>query len=193
MPDAMFLLRLYLLAGLVLHKAVWELLKRRPGARSANRAPADPFRLAVKVVKVSILLGLMAQTLLPEVLPIAAEPGVLRAAGIVISTLGLLTAILARLQLGDNWADIETPEHASRQALVANGIYRLIRHPIYIADLALLIGFELALNSWLVLLAMALAPVVLRQAIREEQALAAALPGYDDYCRRTRRFIPYVV
>jgi hypothetical protein len=70
----MLLLRLYLLAGLVAHKAVWEVLKRRGGASKAAAPVAAGGRSlairAVKVVKVSILLGIVAQTLLPTILPI---------------------------------------------------------------------------------------------------------------------------
>ncbi len=79
------------------------------------------------------------------------------------------------------------------QAVVSNGPYRLIRHPIYVGDLMLLFGLELALNSWLVLGVLLLAPIVLRQAVQEEKKLALALPGYQEYCANTKRFIPFVV
>jgi len=35
-------------------------------------------------------------------------------------------------------------------------------------------------------------PVILHQAIREERLLARDLPGYRDYCRRTKRFLPFI-
>ncbi len=79
-----------------------------------------------------------------------------------------------------------------RQELVEEGVYRYIRHPIYLGDLLLLAGFELALNSWLALGVLVLAPVVLRQAREEEKVLLVNLPGYRDYCARTKRFIPFL-
>lgn len=190
--------RLYLLVGLILHKAVWEILKRQPGQKQSAPAPAKTEApslglLLEKGVKVSILLGLVAQTFLPELFPISAAPEQLRLAGLALYTMGLATALLGRLQLGSNWSDIETAQVLRRQAVVARGLYRYIRHPIYVGDLLLLAGFELSLNSWLVLGVVLLTPVVLFKAVREERMLAQELPGYDAYCLRTKRFIPFVV
>ena len=182
-------LRLYLLCGLLLHKAVWEILKRRqPGAAGK---PGLRVRL-VKAVKIGILLGIVAQTMLPDILPIAAGSAGLRLAGAILFTAGLSLAIAGRVQLGANWSDIEAAGVLREQRVVEHGIYRYIRHPIYSGDLILLAGLELALNSWLVLGVLALAPVVLRQALREERLLSGQLDGYDLYCRRTKRFIPFL-
>lgn len=188
----MWILRAYLLAGLLIHKAVWEILKRRSGWRQAALGGMT-LRL-VKATKVAILVGLVVQTLLPmEIFPIREDPSALLVIGTAIYTAGILVAILARLQLGKNWSDIETPQLAAGQVIVSRGLYRCIRHPVYVGDLMLLLGLELALNSWLVLGAIALIPIVSRRAIREEKLLAERLPGYDAYMRRTKRFIPYVV
>lgn len=185
-------LRLYLLGGLLLHKAVWEVLKRRHPASAGGAQAKTPLARAAKVVKVAILVGILVQTLVPDVLPILAEPAPLRATGAVLFTLGLAVAVIARFQLGDNWSDIEAGQVKPDHQLVAAGIYRWVRHPIYAGDLVLLAGLELALNSWLVVLVPALAVVVYRQTLKEERALAASLPGYADYCRRTYRFVPFL-
>ena len=187
----MLLLKIYLLAGLILHKIIWEILRQK-----ADEKPLETLSIKlrlIKAVKISILLGIMVQIWLPEVLPISEHPAILRGVGTIIYTLGLLTAIAARFQLGENWANIETGQVLARQQVVAKGVYGLIRHPIYTGDLLLLLGLELALNSWLVLGVLLLAPVVLRQAVREEQMLVRNLPGYDVYCARTKRFIPFVI
>lgn len=181
--------RLYLLAGLIAHKALWEWLKR--GTPPVSAPVSLPLRV-VKLAKIAILAGIAVQTVVPEILPIARDPGLLRAAGVSLFTIGLATAIAGRLQLGSNWSDIENAEVLQRHRVVSHGVYRFVRHPIYIGDVLLLVGLELALNSWLVLGAVALAPVVLRQAVREEQKLVASLPGYRDYCARTKRFIPFI-
>jgi protein-S-isoprenylcysteine O-methyltransferase Ste14 len=189
----MIFLRIYLLAGLVVHKIVWEVLKRRrEGAKGGQRAP-QPLRLAfVKAVKVGVLLGISAQTLLPDVLPIAEQATTLRVIGAAVYTAGLLMAIVSRIQLGSNWSDIEAAKVLNNQAVVTRGLYRYIRHPIYVGDLLLLIGLQLSLNSWLVIGVLLMAPVVLMQAISEEKMLVKSLPGYGLYCMRTKRFIPFV-
>ncbi len=185
--------RAYLLGGLIAHKLVWEILKRRGAPEAAATPPATlPVQL-VKAVKICVLVGLVMQTALPEVIPISAAPHLLRPTGLTLYTLGLFVAVLGRVQLGDSWADIETPELQRARRVVAHGIYRYIRHPIYAGDLLLLLGFELSLNSWLVLGLTALVPVVVWRALREERALADSLPEYARYCAGTKRFVPFLV
>ena len=147
----------------------------------------------IKLGKVAALLGLAAQTLWLEIWPISDHSLSLRAVGAAIYTLGLVMAILGRVQLGENWSDIETARVLSQQSVVSRGIYRYIRHPIYVGDLLLVTGLELSLNSWLVLGVILLMPVVIWKALREEEMLKATLPGYAEYCRQTRRFIPFIV
>lgn len=185
------LLRLYLLSGLILHKAVWEVLKRG-GNRAAPAPTPSPKARALSLVKIAILGGIVAQTFAPEIGPISSQPEALRAAGFVIYTLGLAMAIVARIQLGRNWSDIEKSRVKGDHALVAHGIYRWVRHPIYAGDLLLLAGLELALNSWAVLAVLPLALYVRQKAAGEERDLAKTLAGYDDYCRRTARFLPFL-
>jgi protein-S-isoprenylcysteine O-methyltransferase Ste14 len=190
----MILLRLYLLAGLIAHKAVWEILKRRKAPTGEKPAPKpQPLSVQlVKAVKIAILLGIVAQTMLPEILPISQQPFLLRVIGVAIYTAGLLIAVIARFQLDSNWSDIETAQVLSHQQVVSNGIYGYVRHPIYVGDILLLFGLELSLNSWLVLGVALMTPVILLQATREEKKLVETLPGYDVYCEQTKRFIPFV-
>jgi protein-S-isoprenylcysteine O-methyltransferase Ste14 len=193
----MIYFKFYLLLGLLAHKALWEVLKRR-GPGNGDVAPTVKPRVqVVKLAKLAILLGILAQTMIPwDVLPIFAtlEDSIpLRAAGGTLYTFGLLVAILGRLHLGNNWSDIEVNRIQDRHQTVTTGIYAYLRHPIYVGDLLLLTGLELALNSWLVLGVLLLTPLVLAKAIKEEKVLAANLTGYDDYARRVKRFIPFVV
>jgi protein-S-isoprenylcysteine O-methyltransferase Ste14 len=192
----MMLIRAYLFAGLVAHKLVWEWLKRNQRATSAKAAMGDtPLRVrAAKLAKTVVLGAILVQTVTPWYwAPISADPDTIVAAGLAIYTIGLAVAIVGRVQLGGNWSDIEAAQVLTHQTVVQHGIYRFIRHPIYVGDLLLLAGLELALNSWLVLGVLVLAPIVLSRAIREEELLKQSLAGYRDYCRTSKRFIPFVV
>lgn len=173
--------RAYLLFGLLVHKLVWEVLKK--GQPQGSRKPLVTF------LKVSFLVAIALQTLLPPILPMGVN---LPWAGIAIYTAGLATAISARLTLGDNWSDIERGLIRSEHRLVESGVYRWIRHPIYAGDLALILGLELALDSWGWLVIVPLTIAVARQAAGEEAKLAAALHGYREYCARSWRFLPFV-
>jgi protein-S-isoprenylcysteine O-methyltransferase Ste14 len=187
----MLLLQVYLFFGLVLHKVIWEVLRMR--GEAAPTAKGSSSIGLVKIVKVSILVGILVQIWLPDVFPISGEPGPIRTFGTILFSLGLLTAIAARVQLGDNWSNIETGRVLAKQDVVDKGLYGYIRHPIYTGDLLLLIGLELALNSWLVLGALLLCPIVMWKAVNEEKMLLQELKGYVEYHRRTKRFIPFVI
>jgi protein-S-isoprenylcysteine O-methyltransferase Ste14 len=189
-PDA---LQLTMLLGLAAHKGLWEVLKRRAGAAQAAALPASPSNRLVKLAKMALLTFLLVQTLCLEVLPIAREAGALRLVGFGTFVVGLGTAMSARIQLGRNWVDLEDAQVLPGQSVVEHGIYRYVRHPIYTGDLLLLIGLELALNSWLVLGVALLTVVVVRRTLAEEALLARRLAGYRAYCARTKRFIPFVV
>jgi protein-S-isoprenylcysteine O-methyltransferase Ste14 len=190
----MTFLRIYMLTGLVAHKVVWELLKRSATSATAGKGPRPSLFLGfVKSVKICILVGIIVQSLSPEILPISAEPFAIRLVGVIIFTSGLLVAVLSRIHLGNNWSDIEAGQVLSEHAVVNKGVYAYVRHPIYVGDLLLLLGLELSLNSWLVLGVAVLAPIVLWKAVREERMLVNELPGYRVYCSQTKRFIPFIV
>jgi protein-S-isoprenylcysteine O-methyltransferase Ste14 len=184
-------LRIYLLAGIAAHKIYWEVTKRRVPA--PPKLPVSPFVRLVKAVKVSILLAICIQVLIPwTVLPLTVDPTGVQFAGIALYTLGLAMALAGRAQLGNSWSDIEVPGQVSKAALISHGLYGYIRHPIYTGDILLLIGLELALNSQVLFAILLMVPVILRQAIREERLLIRDLPGYDAYCERTKRFVPFI-
>jgi protein-S-isoprenylcysteine O-methyltransferase Ste14 len=187
----MLLLQLYLFFGLVLHKVIWEVLRKKSPAKTESTASMPV--TAVKLVKIAILLGILVQIWLPDILPISSDTFAIRTVGVVLFSLGLLTAISARIQLGDNWSNIESGQVLANQSVVDRGIYGYVRHPIYTGDLLLLLGLELALNSWLVLFALLLCPIVMWKAIKEEKMLLRDLAGYMEYHRRTKRFIPFVI
>jgi len=182
-------MRLYLLAGLILHKLVWEVLKRQPGSAPRQRSTAR-VRI-VKLVKIAILVRIAVQTAVPAVLPIHDMPEVLTILGVLLYSAGLWLTIAGRIQLGRNWSDIEAGTVQTNHEVVSTGVYGFIRHPIYTGDLALLFGLELALGSWLVLLVPLLVPIVLRKAATEERKLLTTIQGYGQYCERTNRFLPF--
>lgn len=187
-------LRVYLFVGLAAHKAIWEVMKRRQSQSSTEQHAVRPVSVRfVKAAKLAIALGLFAQIFIPEILPIMRDPLILRIVGAIVFTSGLLTAIVARIQLGRNWSDIEVGQVRRDHVLVQSGLYRYVRHPIYTGDLGMLLGFELCLNSWLVVAVAGIATPTIYRTLREEKRLLKTVAGYDTYCERTKRFIPFVI
>ncbi|MCU0488872.1 MAG: isoprenylcysteine carboxylmethyltransferase family protein [Anaerolineales bacterium] len=188
------LLRVYLFGGMLLHKVVWEYMKQKSPAQAQKRPEKFGLKSVIKIGKIGFLLLLFFQAIfLAPIFPLAERPGLLRIVGVLIYSLGLLIAISGRIQLGKNWANLEDYQVMREQKLVEHGIYRWIRHPIYSGDLLLVLGVELALNSWLALLIIPLAAVVYRQAKEEEKILSQAFSNYPAYRERTKMFLPFVI
>lgn len=190
----MDLLRIVLFLGMVFHKLVWEVMKRREGVTRASRKSCEigP-KSALKLLKSLFLVFLIVQTLFLDFLPISDQPNTLRIVGLIIFFTGLAISVTGRIQLGNNWVDLEDFQVLPEQKLVKSGIYRYIRHPIYTGDTLLVIGLELALNSWLVIGALCLIPIIYKQALDEETVLSQAFPDYEDYKKETKMFVPYLV
>ena len=125
----MDLLRIYLLAGITAHKVYWEMTKR--GIPSAPKRRLSALIRLVKAVKIGILLGIVGQVLIPwTILPLSEDPAAVRTAGALLFTFGLAIAIAGRAQLGSSWSDIEVPGQVAKSALISDGLYGYIRHPI---------------------------------------------------------------
>ncbi len=78
------------------------------------------------------------------------------------------------------------------QKVISTGPYRLVRHPMYFGAVLMLLFTPLALGSWWALPGFLLAiPLIVLRLLNEEKMLCRDLPGYSDYCLRTRsRLLP---
>jgi protein-S-isoprenylcysteine O-methyltransferase Ste14 len=114
-----------------------------------------------------------------------------RVAGLLLGLAGLMLAMAGLFGLGANLSVLPRPKDDA--SLVQGGAYGLVRHPIYAGLIQGACGWGLLSNSWLAL-AGALALVLLfdLKARREEAWLAARFPGYRDYQRRVRKFLPFI-
>ena len=80
------------------------------------------------------------------------------------------------------------------RGLVRGGPYRIVRHPLYLAEigLSLSLAFQGDLHTWSTLI---LGPFVCIQVIRsiyEERLLRSAFPEYEAYSRDTSRLVPFL-
>jgi protein-S-isoprenylcysteine O-methyltransferase Ste14 len=78
------------------------------------------------------------------------------------------------------------------QKVISTGPYRLVRHPMYFGAVLMLLFAPLALGSWWALPGFLLViPLIVLRLLNEERMLCRDLPGYSDYCLRTRsRLLP---
>lgn len=109
--------------------------------------------------------------------------------GLVLVALGGLLAVRGVLDLGANLTPFPRPKEEAR--LVENGVYRLVRHPIYGGLVVAAAGWALLRASPIgLLLAIGLLAFFELKSRREEAWLGERFPGYGEYRRRTRRFFP---
>jgi len=85
-------------------------------------------------------------------------------------------------------------ETDKEQKVITTGLYRTVRHPMYIGVLIMYMPTPLALGSYWGLIPMALLPVALvLRILNEEKFLKENLEGYKEYCLKTKyRLIPYI-
>jgi protein-S-isoprenylcysteine O-methyltransferase Ste14 len=87
-----------------------------------------------------------------------------------------------------------TIEVEAGQKVVSSGPYGLVRHPLYSGSLLIWLFAPVALGSYAAWPAFALlVPLYVYRLLNEEKFLRRALPGYSEYCLRTRfRLVPYI-
>ncbi|HUG47042.1 MAG TPA: NnrU family protein [Candidatus Limnocylindria bacterium] len=113
------------------------------------------------------------------------------ALGAALMAGGLLLVAVAALALGR--AASPLPKPVSRGSLARSGLYRYVRHPIYLGVILSAMGYALIRASLPALALCALLALLLDlKARREESWLRQRYPEYEDYARRTRRFIPWL-
>lgn len=80
------------------------------------------------------------------------------------------------------------------QQVIKTGPYAIVRHPMYTGLLITQLFTPLALGSyWALIFSLLFIPTIVFRVRREEEVLLRELPGYKDYCMKTRnRLIPSV-
>jgi len=81
------------------------------------------------------------------------------------------------------------------QRVISTGPYRMVRHPLYSGSLVMWLATPLALGSYIAWPAFCPAhPFYVFRLLNEEKVLRQELPGYPEYCLRTRfRLVPRLV
>jgi protein-S-isoprenylcysteine O-methyltransferase Ste14 len=106
----------------------------------------------------------------------------------------LLGYLLVVLVFNQNRYASRIVEVEEDQKLITTGLYSVVRHPMYLGVLLMFIPVPPALGSLWGLVPAVLFPIVLViRILNEERVLQEGLPGYEEYCRKTRyRLIPFV-
>ena len=132
-----------------------------------------------------ILLGILAPSG-PRLLSVSVR---VESAALVVTMLGAAFAVAAVATLGMNFSF-----HPEARRLVVSGPYRLVRHPVYLAEI--IMSSAVLISSMRLTLVVGECLVIALQVVRihaEERLLAATLPAFRDFEAATRyRLIPGV-
>ena len=157
-----------------------------------RRLPAAETRSLQRLVVVAVFVlwaAMLTVSALDHRFGWSAVPAPISWAGnvLVATGMGLVGVVLVQ-----NSHAAVTVRVAAGQHLVSDGLYGLVRHPMYTCNTLLLVGTPLALGSYwgITLLGPGLAIFALR--IRdEEELLQSELEGYREYMQQVRhRLIP---
>jgi len=118
-------------------------------------------------------------------------PAALCVIGDLMVAIGLGLTVLVVIQ--NSYASTTVQVEAG-QKVVSTGLYGVVRHPMYTANVIMLVGLPVALGSYWALAFVASGVLVLASRIRdEEKLLRDELPGYREYTTTVRhRLVPFV-
>lgn len=112
-----------------------------------------------------------------------------RAVGAVHLAAGLLVAVLGLRGLRENLTPVPRPVDGGR--LIVQGVYGVVRHPIYAGIILAAVGWGLVTASPAALgVALLIAVFFDLKSRREEAWLLDAYPDYAAYRRRVRKLLP---
>ena len=168
---------------------------RKNDVYAKDKKTFERLPLARKITKVAFTVGtilVLASFWMPTGTPGFFEaPLGVREAGLALTFMAFLALKKALDQLGANYSpvfDTHKPKF-----IVREGLYRRIRHPVYLCNILIIAGYVLASCSvWVLLTSLWGWGYMLRSIQREERDLAAEFPEYRDYQKSTWRILPYI-
>jgi protein-S-isoprenylcysteine O-methyltransferase Ste14 len=159
------------------------------GQDHKDEQPVNP--RIVPLPPVVLLLFIGAGFGLQRVFPFGAGKAAIESviAGNALMVIGFLIAVLGAVAMTRARTSFHPGAKAS--SLVASGIYKRTRNPMYLSFLFFMIGLGLALpNPWLILLAPILLLYMQERVIKREESYLSARFGaeYEAYRARVRRW-----
>lgn len=166
---------------------------RRYAAEDKPQVEAMP--LARKITKVAFVTGtglvFLGFWLGPEVPGFFALPFSVRSAGLVITLMGFLMLRKSLSELGENYSPL-FDTHRPRE-IVRSGMYRQVRHPVYLSNMIIILGYLVAAGTvWILPTTFWGWAYMLRSVIHEENYLSREFPDYRTYQSQTWKLIPYL-
>lgn len=172
------------------------LARAHPAAlrRRMHAGPRAETRTVQKIVMIGSMVDLfamMAFSAFDHRMGWSTVPPWVSVLGDVLVATGLGVAMLVIIQ--NNYA-AATVTVETGQTVASGGLYKFVRHPMYVGNVVMMVGMPLALGSyWGLLFVLPGIAVLVFRILDEEKLLTQDLPGYRDYAQHVRyRLVPSV-
>ena len=164
-------------------------LRRR--MRSGPRAEARTLQKFVIIGWMASVFAMMAFSAYDHRVGWSHVPAWACVLGDVLVAAGVTLTMLVVVQNGYAAATVTVE---TGQPVVSTGVYRFVRHPMYVGGAIIMIGTPLALGSyWGLLFVLPGVGALVLRILDEEKLLTQELAGYSEYTQRVRyRLMPYV-
>jgi protein-S-isoprenylcysteine O-methyltransferase Ste14 len=164
-------------------------LRRR--MRSGPRAEARTLQKFVIIGWMASVFAMMAFSAYDHRVGWSYVPAWACVLGDVLVAAGVTLTMLVVVQNGYAAATVTVE---TGQPVVSTGVYRFVRHPMYVGGAIIMIGTPLALGSyWGLLFVLPGVGALVLRILDEETLLTQELAGYSEYTQRVRyRLMPYV-
>ncbi len=113
-------------------------------------------------------------------------------AGFAIGLAGLLICRVAQVNMRNSWRVGIDP--VNRTALVTAGLYKIIRNPTYPGLFIFFSGILLIFPSFIFAVWIFFACMLFEFQVRCEEEFLQSMHGevYSEYCRKTKRYLPFI-
>ena len=113
---------------------------------------------------------------------------------IICSIVFIISYILYAKVLRENVYLSRTIEVQENQKVIDTGLYRIVRHPMYLATLFMFLSIPLILNSLISFIIFLVYPFIIGKRIsNEEKVLGKELDGYKEYKKKVKyKMLPFI-